>query len=166
MPRAWENIPPHIAIPIVAAFLLQISFYLLPALASVRRRLENRLSPPRLATFAVVASVAPYLVYSLPTGVFQVAALLNLLTLCLLLGFLFVLCPTRSRSLTWQDLLALSAVAVVMLGRLWRRWRLLLRRSCSPSPSPRPSSRPTRCAASAMRPRTKTRTYGGRPRAF
>ena len=121
MPRAWENIPPHFAIPIVAAFVLQISFYLLPALPSVGRRLTNRLSPARLAAFAVVASILPYLAYSLPTGVFQFAALLKLSTVCLVLGFLFVLFPTRSRSLTWQDLAALSTIAIVMLGRLWRQ---------------------------------------------
>jgi membrane protease YdiL (CAAX protease family) len=117
---AHENIPPAVAAPIVAAFLLQISFYLVPGCPEVRRRLEESLAPAQLAAFAVAASVAPYLVYSVPTGVFRFPALLELAAVCLILGFIFVAVPTKAAGFAWQDAAALGTVGVVMMGRLWR----------------------------------------------
>lgn len=114
---AQRHIPAAVAAPIVAAFLLQISFYLVPGCPDVRQRLAERLSAPRLAALAVAWSVTPYLVYSLPVGVFHLAAFLKLTAFSLLVGFVFVACPTRSPAITWQDLVILAAVAVTLLRR-------------------------------------------------
>lgn len=118
---AYRDIPTALAVPIVLAFLLQISFYLVPGFPEARRRLEERLSPYRLGILAVAAALAPYLIYSLPTGVFQFSALLKLALLSGVVTFTFVLWPTKSPRLTWQDLVVLTAVAVAELGRVFRQ---------------------------------------------
>ncbi len=118
---ARQNIAAPLAVPIVAAFLLQVSFYLVPGFPEVRRRLEHHFSPARLALLAVAAAVAPYLVYSLPTGVFHFRALLELAAVCSLVTFVFVLCPVSNPGLAWQDAVAGGTVALVTLARGWRR---------------------------------------------
>src|SRR5258708_5403613 len=78
---AIQNIPAQMAAPIIAAFLLQISFYIVPGFPEARRRLEDCFPPARLAALAALAAVIPYLVYSIPTGVFLFSALLKLLAI-------------------------------------------------------------------------------------
>lgn len=115
------GIPAATAAPIMAAFLLQISFYLVPGFPEVRRRLEERFSPARLAAITLAASVAPYVVYSVPTGVFRISGLLQLAAVCAAPLLVFVARPTRSARLTWQDLVACAAIAGAMLSRLFRQ---------------------------------------------
>ena len=116
-----EHIPAAAAAPIVAAFLLQISFYLAPGFPEVRKWLEGTLSPVQIATLALAAALVPYLVYSLPTGVFQLRGLLKLAAIAAVPAFVFVVRPTASPGLTWQDLAALAAVAVAELGKVFRQ---------------------------------------------
>src|SRR5712692_8058221 len=118
---ARRNIPAPVAIPIVLAFCLQISFYLLPGVPEVRRWLENRFSRRRLALLAFFAGVTPYVVYSVPTGVFHAAALLKLTLVCAVLAFVFVLWPVKSAGITWQDVVMLAAVGVAELGRVFHQ---------------------------------------------
>ena len=117
---AYRHVPAAVAAPIVAAFLLQISFYLVPGFPEVRQALAERFSTQRLAILAVLWSVAPYLVYSVPTGVFHIDAFLKLAALCAIVGFIFVVFPTENPGVTWQDLVALAPVAVTLLGRQLR----------------------------------------------
>ncbi len=108
------------AAPIIAAFLLQISFYLVPGFPEVRRQLERRWPPARLGTLLVAASLFPYLLYSLLTSVFRFQALALLLAVCAVPVAVFVLRPVRRRGLTWQDLVAGGAIAAAVLSRAFQ----------------------------------------------
>lgn len=118
---AREGIPAGTAAPIIAAFLLQVSFYLVPGFPGVRRRLEGDFAPASLALIAVAAALLPYLIYSVPTGVFQASALLKLVAISAIPTFVFVLWPARSPGLCWQDAIALATVAVAELGKVFRQ---------------------------------------------
>src|ERR1039457_4994678 len=61
-----KGIPAWVAIPVLAAFLIEYPFYLVPAFAEVRRRFERNLT-----WFLVVSFVAPYVVYASRTGQFR-----------------------------------------------------------------------------------------------
>jgi membrane protease YdiL (CAAX protease family) len=116
-----QNIPLSLAAPIVAAFLVQISFYLVPGFPEARQRLEARLSPPRLAALAFSAALLPYLCYSLPTRVFRWESLGLLVLVAGVPAFIFVLWPTREHRLTWQDAALAGMVGAAELGGLYRR---------------------------------------------
>ena len=120
MLRTWD-IPAATAAPILLAFLLQISFYLLPAIPSLRARIEARFRPVQIAALALAAALLPYLVYSLPTGVFRFSALLQLAAIAAVLSFVFVAFPTRSPRLAWQDVIAVGTVAAAELGKVFRQ---------------------------------------------
>ena len=110
------DVSTDLAVPIVAAFLLQISVYLVAVFPEARARLEARLSADKLAGCLVAASVVPYLVYSLPTGVFSVGSLLRLLAYCGAAAYIFVWFPPAARRLQWQDVVVLLLLAYPMLG--------------------------------------------------
>src|SRR6266542_2321713 len=57
--------------PVLAAFLLEYSFYLVPGFESVRRWLRARVPRPLLALLLTIAAVLPYLAYSPFTHQFQ-----------------------------------------------------------------------------------------------
>jgi membrane protease YdiL (CAAX protease family) len=99
------------AVPIVAAFLVQSSVYLVPGFPEARSRLERRFRPVSIALLAVACSLAPYLIYAVPTNVFTWEALAKLAAYCVVIAFLFVLAPVRKQRLSWQD-----AVALLLLG--------------------------------------------------
>lgn len=115
-----RGLPARAAAPILAAFLLQISFYLLPAFPEARARLEQRFAPARLALLTLAAALAPYLLYSLATGVFHWSSLLLLAGIVAIPAYVFVVAPTTSRGLAWQDLAAGGTVAAAILGKLFR----------------------------------------------
>ncbi len=112
---------PVVAASLAAAALLQLSFYLATAMPSARRRLEARFSPAGLASLALAAALVPYLMYSLPAGVFQLAALAKLAAVSAVPVFVFVVSPTRSKRLAWQDVVVLLTVGVAELGKLYRQ---------------------------------------------
>ena len=106
-----RDVAAALAVPIVAAFLLQASAYLIPGFPEARSRLEKRFKPPQIAALAVIASLLPYLVYSIPTSVFSWEAFGKLAFYCLFVTFLFVVTPPRANRLSWQDGLALGLLA-------------------------------------------------------
>jgi membrane protease YdiL (CAAX protease family) len=99
------------AVPIVAAFLAQSSVYLVPGFPEVRSRLERRFPPVRIASLAASCSLAPYLIYAVPTQVFSWEAFGKLAAYCVVIAFLFVVAPVRKQRFSWQD-----AAALVLLG--------------------------------------------------
>ena len=104
----FKGIPALTAIPIAAAFLVEFPFYLSASLPA--RRIAN---PWLLAGSCVL----PYLVYSVPVGLFHPDCLLVLAGLVLLLSFWFrVLPPSRA-----TDLLYLVLVAAVLLSKIFDR---------------------------------------------
>ncbi len=110
-----------VVVPVVAAFLLQISFYLALGFPEMRSWLAHRFSPARLAAIAVVWAIAPYLIYSLPAGVFQFSALAKLGGLAGTLGFVFVIFPVKGARLTWPDVAAAGTIALALLSRVLRQ---------------------------------------------
>ncbi|MBM3773643.1 MAG: CPBP family intramembrane metalloprotease [Acidobacteria bacterium] len=72
------DIPAMVAAPVIAAFLLEYLFYLVPGFETVRSRLLARFTRRRLALGCAVSGLAPYLLYSLTTGEFRALALLAL----------------------------------------------------------------------------------------
>jgi hypothetical protein len=105
---------------VAAAFLLQLSFYLAAGVPAARRWLEQRLRPGQLGALLVAAAVAPYLVYSVPTGLFQFPALAKLAAIAAVPGLLFVFFPVRRPGLSWQDLVVVATVAGVELSKVFR----------------------------------------------
>ena len=106
-----------LAVPIVTAFLLQFSVYLVAVFPEARARLEARLSTKVLAGGLVAVSVAPYLVYSLPTrrlfgGVIGEAARF----LQLRQPTLFVWFPPKGHRFQWQDIVVLLLLAYPMVS--------------------------------------------------
>jgi len=118
---AHENIPARAAVPIVAAFLAQFSFYLVPGFPELRQLLERRFSPFQLAGLLLAAALTPYLIYSLPTEVFQFPALLKLAGVCATPAFVFVLAPARGARLCWQDLVVGGSIVATVLSGIFRQ---------------------------------------------
>src|SRR5713226_661283 len=87
------NIPLWAAVPLIAAFLLEYSFYLVPGFETVRHRLRANLSPLQFATAMALSTAAPYLVYSLPTGQFRCTACAGLAAIIALVSFWYVALP-------------------------------------------------------------------------
>ena len=105
-----------LAVPIVTAFLLQFSVYLVAVFPEARARVVARLSTKALAGCLVAVSVVPYLVYSLPTGVFSVESLVTLLAFCIAAAYLFVWVPPKGHRFQWQDVVVLLLLAYPMVG--------------------------------------------------
>jgi membrane protease YdiL (CAAX protease family) len=113
-----QGIPASVAVPVIAAFLVQASLFLLPGFPQVRSWIEGRLPPPRLALFLALAYPLPYLIYSIPGGVFSWTGFAFVLGLCVLISFLFVWAPPRSQALCWQDAVVMAALAYPMVSGL------------------------------------------------
>lgn len=111
-----KSIPSAVAVPIVAAFLLQAALYLGTGFASVRRRLETRFPPAQRATALLIVSLTPYLVYSLPLGLFSWISLSQITALCAPAVFLFVIFPPREQALSWQDLIVLAILVTPVIS--------------------------------------------------
>lgn len=118
---ASRHLPEAVVIPIVAAFLMQISFYLALGFPEMRGWLARCFSPPRLAAIAVVWAMTPYLIYSLPTGVFRFSALAKLGGLAGTLSFVFIVFPVKGSRLTWPDVLAAGTIAAALLSGVLRQ---------------------------------------------
>ncbi len=102
----FKGIPAWTAIPIAAAFLVEFPFYLSPSAEWSRIR-----NPWLLAGSCLL----PYLVYSVPTGLFRVESLALLAGLALLLSMWFRVQPKG-----WlTDYLYLALVAAVLLSKVF-----------------------------------------------
>src|SRR5258706_9985274 len=82
-----KNIPLWAALPIIAAFLLEYSFYLVPGIEAAREQLRARLSHGTLALAMALSALAPYLVYSLFTGQFNRIACASLVAIVAAVSF-------------------------------------------------------------------------------
>ena len=107
-----KQIPFALAAPLLAAFLIEYIFYLVPGFVGVREWLASRLPPRRLALWFALSALAPYLVYSLATGEFRIVAASRLAAVVLALSFWYILRkPSPSADLA---LLALVAAALAL----------------------------------------------------
>lgn len=112
-----KGIPVWAAVPIVAAFLLEYSFYLAPGFEAVRERLRTRLSRGQLAAGLVSGAIAPYLVSSLGTGQFRWQALAQLTALAMVVCCWYLLLPPSPVT----DILFLILLVAVVLAHIFER---------------------------------------------
>jgi hypothetical protein len=112
-----KQIPFALAAPLLAAFLIEYAFYLVPGFAGVREWLADRIPPRRLALCFAASALAPYLVYSLATGEFRIVAASRLAALVLALCFWYIIRPPSPSS----DLALLSLVAAAMVLRFFKQ---------------------------------------------
>ena len=104
----WRGIPSWAALPVLAAFLIEYPFYLVPAFPSVRERISGIGIP----LFAIAAIVSPYLVCGLGAVHFEWFGLLKLIACGLVMGLWFrILPPSRI-----TDVLFLAAFAGFLIG--------------------------------------------------
>ena len=109
-----KSIPAPVALPVLLAALLELSFYSALAFAGLRHRMEewgNRLPVVVVATAAV-----PYCLYSVATGVYQFTSLAAILILAALVAWWFLLLPRTS----WTDSGFLVFMAGVYLAGAFR----------------------------------------------
>jgi hypothetical protein len=83
-----KGIPAWVAVPVLAAFLVEYPFYLVPAFAEVRQRFERN-----LPWFLVLSFVAPYVIYAANTGQFRWPALAQLAALATALSLWYRILP-------------------------------------------------------------------------
>lgn len=99
------KIPVEFAIPLAAAFLIELPFYLSPGLwpRSFRRPLE-----------LVAASLLPYLIYSLPTGEFHIDMFAGLAAIACVPAFWYTVFPARPLS----DFAFIGFAALIYLSKV------------------------------------------------
>lgn len=108
-----KNIPLSTAVPLIAAFLIEYSFYLIPGFEPVRQRLRASLTPWQLAIGMALSAIAPYLIYSIPAGQFGWLACAELAAIVAVVSFWYVaLRPSRV-----ADVFFLAAAAAIVLIR-------------------------------------------------
>jgi uncharacterized protein len=87
------GLPARLAAPVIAAFLWEASFYLVPGFPGIREAAERRWRPPVMAAGLAASAVAPYLVCTLPTGTFHWGAVILLTSVAAAACFWFLLLP-------------------------------------------------------------------------
>lgn len=105
-----RGISAAISTPIIIAFLVQAALFLLPGFPGARKRAEQAFAPKTLAALLTVWGIAPYLILSIPLGLFAAKNFAGLLALAAVAPALFVLAPPKKRGLNWQD-----AVVIILL---------------------------------------------------
>ena len=109
-----KDIPAWAAVPLAAAFLLEIPFYLSPGFEAPRAWLAAR-GKIRAAALLTCSAVAPWLVYSLATGEAGAAHFLGLLAIVLAVAFWYVILPAAPAA----DALFLVALVAIYLSKVF-----------------------------------------------
>jgi membrane protease YdiL (CAAX protease family) len=117
----WEyahikGIPTGIALPIIAAFLLELPLYLAPFFAGARAA-AGRIPRWTFAALLALTAVLPYLAYSIPTHCFTGLDLYRLGGLAITLAFWYLVLPKA----VWSDLLFLIAPAAIMITKVFKQ---------------------------------------------
>jgi membrane protease YdiL (CAAX protease family) len=109
-------IPAWVAVPVCAAFLIELPFYLLPGFRAVRERVEA-LGRARLAGAMAFSALIPWMIYSVPTGVFTFGRFGLLAIIATAVAFWYVALPPRAGS----DALFLALIGAMILARIFTR---------------------------------------------
>src|SRR5438874_9344498 len=88
-----KQIPPALAVPVIAAFLIEYVFYLVPGFTRLREWLADRMPLRPLALGLALSALAPYLIYSVATGQFQLVAAARLAALVFAVSFWYIIRP-------------------------------------------------------------------------
>ncbi|MBI1789735.1 MAG: CPBP family intramembrane metalloprotease [Acidobacteria bacterium] len=112
-----KGVPAPFVAPLLAAFLVEYAFYLLPGFERLRRELRERLPILWFCGLLALSALAPYLIYSLGAGQFYIDRFGRLAILVGALSFWYVFRrPTKT-----ADLAVLALVAAALLTRLFAR---------------------------------------------
>jgi membrane protease YdiL (CAAX protease family) len=111
-----KGIPEWAAIPVAAAFLIEFPFYLFPAFDAGREWL-SRYAKTSAALILTASAMAPWLVYSLPTGEFRPANFGLLLIVALVVCFWYILLPAAPVT----DGLFLVIIGAIYLSKVFDR---------------------------------------------
>ena len=106
-----KNIPLSTAVPLIAAFLVEYSFYLIPGFEPVRERLRESLTRWQLALGMALSAVAPYLISSIPAGQFRWLAFAELAAIIAVISFWYLVLGASRVA----DVLFLAIVAAIVL---------------------------------------------------
>ena len=109
-----KGIPYSAALPILAAFLIQYSFYLVPGFEPARESLAILPEAPR-GLLLGASALLPYLVYSLPTHQFHWIALMRLAALAFAVSLWYVVLPPAA----WSNILFLALLAAAVLRKFF-----------------------------------------------
>src|SRR5579863_5360705 len=112
----FKGIPGWAALPVAAAFLIEIPFYLLPAFASPRAWFANQ-PKSRAALMLAASAVLPWLLYAPATGQAHAVSFILLLAVALIVAFWYVGLPAAPVA----DALFLAVVATVYLSKVFDR---------------------------------------------
>ncbi len=113
-----RGISPTVSAPIIIAFLVQAAMFLLPGFPGARRRAERAFAPKTLAMLLVVGGILPYLIFSIPLGLFSAKNFSGLFALAAAAPALFVLAPPKKRGLAWQDVIVIVVLAAPIISGL------------------------------------------------
>jgi hypothetical protein len=111
-----KGIAAGIAIPIIAAFLIELPLYLAPLFEGARAA-ARRMAPWKLGVALSLTAVLPYLAYTVPTGLFSGFDLYRLAGLAVSLSFWYLVLPPA----IWSDMLFLAGPAAVMISRVFKQ---------------------------------------------
>jgi membrane protease YdiL (CAAX protease family) len=112
-----QHISPTVALAVLAAFLVELAFYLVPGFAAVRKALDGLRPKPQRAAFLAASGVIPYLIEALGTRTFHLVLFAKLLALVMVAAFWYAW-PRRNMLV---DFLFLSFMAAVYLSRPFDR---------------------------------------------
>ncbi len=104
-----KEIPSLVALPVLAAFLVEYPFYLVLGFSEFRKRLTASAMP----LFLAVSTLLPYLTCYVATGQAEWGSVVKLSALALALGLWYVVLPVS----VLTDLAFLMVVAAVFIGR-------------------------------------------------
>jgi uncharacterized protein len=110
-----KGIPTWAALPVLAAFLLEYSFYLVPGFESAREYLAAFLPELPRSLLLGATALLPYLAYSVPTHQFHWISLIRLAALTLTVSLWFSLLPRAP----WSNLLFIALLAAVVLRKFF-----------------------------------------------
>jgi membrane protease YdiL (CAAX protease family) len=111
-----KGIPEWSALSVAAAFLLEFPFYLLPGFEALRGALAAR-GKARGACILTASSIAPYLIYALPTGRFGLLPFLALLLIAVAVSFWYLVLPAGAAT----DAIFLLLLAAIVLAKVFDR---------------------------------------------
>jgi membrane protease YdiL (CAAX protease family) len=103
------DVAPSIAIPVVAAILIEFIFYLATGFEEIRKFF----TPP----WILASAFLPYLVYAIPTHRFNLVAFGALLVLAAMLAYWFVVLP----HVWWADLSFVCIAAAILLSGVLKK---------------------------------------------
>lgn len=118
-----HEIPLQVAIPVALAFLLEVLVYMVPGFPEALSYLKKSFSKNKIASMALAVSIAPYLIYSIPTGVFSLVAAAKLTLFCGFISWWFVLVRPRRQGLSFSDLVVLAVLAYPMVSGMTTLFR-------------------------------------------